>query len=136
MAGHGEEEIKQFVRSCYLVFGTLMVLTVVTVGLSYMQWAVQTAIVVGLTVATIKASLVGLYFMHLISEQKIIYWTLGLTLSFFIMVMTIPTSWYMDGVVTDSVWSVNEPGLQEVAHDGDHGTELDEGDGHEEGSGH
>jgi caa(3)-type oxidase subunit IV len=138
MAGHSEEELKQFVRTCYLVFGTLMVLTVVTVGLSYMQWSVQTAIVVGLTVAAIKGSLVALYFMHLISEQRVIYWALGLTACFFFMVMTIPVSWYMDGVTTDSVWTVREPGLQPIAHDGDHGADQGEqGDGgHEEDSAH
>jgi len=139
MAGHSEEELKQFVRNCYVVFGSLMVLTIVTVGLSYMQWAVQTAIVVGLTVAVIKGSLVALYFMHLISEKRIIYWTLALTACFFFMVMAIPVSWYMDGVTTDSVWTVREPGLKAVAHNGDHGADQgDHGDGggHEEDAAH
>ena len=138
MAGHSEEELKQFVRNCYVVFGALMILTVVTVGLSYMQWTVQTAIVVGLTVAVVKGSLVALYFMHLISEQKVIYWALGLTASFFIMVMTIPTAWYMDSVTTDSVWTVREPGLKPAAHNGDHGADHGEDDdaGHEEAPAH
>jgi hypothetical protein len=33
-------------------------------------------IVVALVVATTKGSLVALYFMHLIDERKLIYWTL------------------------------------------------------------
>ena len=138
MAGHSEAEVKQFVRSCYMVFGALMVLTVVTVGLSYMSWDEPTAIVVGLTVASIKASLVALYFMHLINEEKIIYWALGLTFSFFFMVMAIPTSWYMDEMKIDSLWTVREPGLQADAHHGGHDEGGGEGDhgGSEEGGAH
>jgi caa(3)-type oxidase subunit IV len=112
-----------------------MVLTVITVGLSYMSWSVPTAIVVGLTVACVKGSLVALYFMHLINEERIVYWTLGLTFTFFIMVMSIPTSWYMDEVKTDSLWTVAEPGLQADAHHGGHDEEGDHG-GAEEGGAH
>ena len=119
MAGHSEAEIRQYVRSCYMVFGALMMFTVITVGLSYMDWTEPTAIVVGLTVATIKASLVALYFMHLISEEKVIYWLLALAAGFFVFLLYLPTGWYMDEVKVDPVWSVVKPGLEAPAHHGD-----------------
>ena len=44
-----------------------------------------------LVVATIKASLVACFFMHLISEKKLIFWVLALTVVFFVFLMLIPT---------------------------------------------
>ena len=48
-----------------LVFVSLMVLTVVTVAVSYLHLPVTAAIAVALVVATVKGSLVAGYFMHL-----------------------------------------------------------------------
>jgi heme/copper-type cytochrome/quinol oxidase subunit 4 len=55
------------------------------------------AIAVALLIASVKASLVALFFMHLKGEVRSIVWTLLLTAIFFIAVMTIPVSWYLDG---------------------------------------
>jgi len=41
-------------------------------------------------VATVKGSLVACYFMHLISEKKLILWVLALTVAFFIVLMLVP----------------------------------------------
>jgi caa(3)-type oxidase subunit IV len=48
------------------------------------------AISVALVVATVKAGLVAGYFMHLISEQKVILWVLLLCASFFVFLMVLP----------------------------------------------
>ena len=45
---------------------------------------------VALIVATIKGSLVAMYFMHLLHERKVIYWVLILTVIFFIFMMFVP----------------------------------------------
>ena len=79
-----------------IVFGSLMVLTVVTVGVYYLDLSVGVAIALALTIATIKASLVACYFMHLISERKLIYWVLILTVAFFIPLLLLP--------VLTSIW--------------------------------
>ena len=84
------EEIKKHVRTYILVFASLMVLTIVTVAISYLHLNVGAAIAVALVVATIKGSLVASYFMHLISEKKAIYATLILTVIFFILLMSLP----------------------------------------------
>ena len=76
------------------VFLALMVLTVVTVGvsrLSYLHERPAMAITVALLIAGIKGSLVAAYFMHLISERKAIYSILILTVAFFVVLMFIPS---------------------------------------------
>ena len=96
MAGH--EDIDKHVRTYMMVFGALMALTVVTVAVSYLDLSVVQAIVLALFVATIKGSLVACYFMHLISEKKMIYWTLLLTVFFFAVLMLVPTLWAGDPI--------------------------------------
>ncbi len=66
-------DIKKEIKVYLLVFGALAVGTVITVALSYAHFPLPLAISVALLVATIKASLVACYFMHLISERKLIY---------------------------------------------------------------
>ncbi|MSS73033.1 MAG: hypothetical protein EXS64_16295 [Candidatus Latescibacteria bacterium] len=85
------EEIRKHVRVYMIVFAALAVLTVVTVGVSYIHLPVHTAIIVALIIASVKGSLVAAYFMHLISEEKIIYWVLVLTALFFVVLMLLPT---------------------------------------------
>jgi cytochrome c oxidase subunit 4 len=51
-------------------WGTLLVLTVVTVGASYLDLGHTGNLLVALFIATIKASVVALIFMHLLWDQK------------------------------------------------------------------
>lgn len=85
-----DHDIKAHVRTYVMVFGALMVLTFVTVGVSYLHMPVLPAVAVALAIATFKASLVAMYFMHLKSEVKIIYWSLYLTAVFFVLVFALP----------------------------------------------
>ena len=59
----------------YIAVGvSLLLLTLLTVGLSYVNFGTQRAnIVVALIVATFKAGLVAMVFMHLSSEKWTIY---------------------------------------------------------------
>ena len=50
-----------------------------------------------LLVATVKGSLVACYFMHLISEKKLIYAVLGLTFVFFVVLLALPSLTVHDG---------------------------------------
>lgn len=90
-------DIDRHVRIYIIVFVTLMVLTIVTVAVSRFHLPVPLAVTVALLVATIKGSLVGCYFMHLISERKLIYAVLALTVAFFIALMALPIFSYHDG---------------------------------------
>jgi len=83
-------EIDKYVRIYITVFVALMVLTIVTVAVSRFHLPLPVAVSVALLVATIKGSLVACYFMHLISEKKVIYGVLVLTALFFIALLLLP----------------------------------------------
>ena len=83
------EEVKKHVKTYLLVFGSLLVLTVVTVGVSYLHLSTPAAVFLALLVATIKGSLVALFFMHLSHEKRIIYYTIALTAILFCFLMMI-----------------------------------------------
>ena len=98
MDAHSAEDIKKSVKTYYTIFGALMVLTIVTVGVSYLHLPVAMAVLVALVVATVKGSLVALFFMHLIDERKIIYYTLALTVVFFVFIMVVPLATNLDKI--------------------------------------
>lgn len=87
---HTVEDLKKHVRVYILVFVSLLVLTLVTVAVSTLHLAVPQAIAVALIIATIKGSLVACYFMHLISEKKLILWVMALTVAFFVVLLLVP----------------------------------------------
>lgn len=80
-------DIQKHVRVYLIVFASLAVLTIVTVAVSYLHLEVHEAIIIALIIATIKGGLVASYFMHLISEKKLIYGILILTVIFFLALM-------------------------------------------------
>jgi caa(3)-type oxidase subunit IV len=93
MSGHSAEAVKKQIRGYYLVFAALAVLTVVTVGVSYLELSMPQAVAVALLVATVKASLVAAIFMHLRAEKKIIWVVLAFAAAFFIVLLLYP-SWH------------------------------------------
>ncbi len=82
--------VKQEVKVYVMVFTALAVLTVVTVAISYLRLPTALAILVAMVVASVKAGLVGGYFMHLLSEKKVILWLLLLCAAFFVVLMGLP----------------------------------------------
>ena len=82
--------VRQHVRVYVMVFAALALLTVVTVAISYLHLPTGYAVGIALMVATVKASLVALYFMHLISEEKVILWLLLLCAAFLVALMVLP----------------------------------------------
>ena len=90
MSSDSHADIDRQVKIYILVFVTLMVLTLVTVAVSRLHLPVAAAVAVALAVASVKGGLVAGYFMHLISERKLIYWVLGFTVAFFLAVLLIP----------------------------------------------
>jgi cytochrome c oxidase subunit IV len=90
MAGDHAVDIDKHVRVYIMVFVALMVLTVVTVAISRFHLPVPIAVTVALIVALIKGSLVAGYFMHLVSEKKLIYAVLALTAVFFAALIALP----------------------------------------------
>jgi cytochrome c oxidase subunit 4 len=98
MDAHASEDISKHVRTYLIVFVALMALTCLTVGVSYLHLATREAIFVALLIATIKGSLVALFFMHLIDERRLIYSVLVLTAVFFIFMMFVPLATILDRI--------------------------------------
>lgn len=96
MAGHSAEEIKKETRIYILVFVSLAALTLITVGVSYLDLGVGAGIALALFIAAIKGSLVAAFFMHLLSERKLIYAVLLLTLVFFVALLVLPLGGHAD----------------------------------------
>ena len=90
-------DIDKHVRVYITVFVALMVLTLVKVAISYLDLATPIAVTVALLVAVVKGSLVACYFMHLISEKKLIYAVLVLTAVFFVALLALPVITHSDG---------------------------------------
>jgi cytochrome c oxidase subunit 4 len=90
-------DIDRHVRVYITVFVALMVLTIVTVAISRFHLPVPLAVTVALVVAIIKGSLVACYFMHLVSEKKLIYAVLVLTAAFFVVLLALPVITVSDG---------------------------------------
>ena len=88
-ASHADDH-RQHVRTYIKVFLALMVLTVATVAVARVQLMIPLAVTVALVIAITKGSLVASFFMHLISEKKVILGTLLLTLAFFLVLMLLP----------------------------------------------
>jgi len=97
MTGDHAVDIDKHVRIYITVFVALMVLTIVTVTVSRFHLPVPIAVTVALIVAIIKGSLVACYFMHLISEKKLIYAVLALTAAFFVVLLVVPVITVHDG---------------------------------------
>jgi cytochrome c oxidase subunit IV len=90
-------DIDRHVRIYITVFVALMILTIVTVAISRIHLAVPIAVTVALIVAIVKGSLVARYFMHLVSEKKLIYAVLVLTVVFFAALMALPAFTHFNG---------------------------------------
>ena len=90
-------DIDRHVRVYITVFVALMVLTIVTVAISRFHLPVPIAVTVALFVAIVKGSLVAGYFMHLVSEKKLIYAVLVLTAAFFAALLALPVFTVSDG---------------------------------------
>ena len=92
-------DIDRQVRTYILVFVSLMALTIITVTISRLHLPVPAAVTVALIVACIKGGLVASYFMHLISERKLIYWVLGFTVTCFFAVLLLPLWTHYDPIL-------------------------------------
>jgi len=73
------------IRTYIVVWGALIVLTAVTVAVSYVHLGLMN-VVVALLIASAKASLVALFFMHLRYESRLV-WGFALTPIFFLVLI-------------------------------------------------
>jgi cytochrome c oxidase subunit 4 len=77
------EAIRKEINKYLVVFGALAGLTIITVAIAQFHLPTWQAVVLALVVASVKGFLVAAFFMHLLSERKLIYAVLVLTVFFF-----------------------------------------------------
>lgn len=105
--GHGHGSYWHHVRPYLLVGAALFVFTVITVGLSYvdfdhMMGSQGMNIKVGLAVATFKVCLVGAFFMHLLTEKGTIWRPLVFTFIFCLVLFLLCLLAYTDPIQSTS----------------------------------
>lgn len=95
MSDHSADHFSHHIRRYLFVFYALLFGTLITVGASYIPFGNRAMnIGVALFIAICKATLVACYFMHLISERKMIYFIMAFTGMFFAGLMFL-TLWSM-----------------------------------------
>ena len=95
MSDPHSEHVAKHVRVYITVFVALLVGTAITVGMYYVHFeSVSLTVTIAVFIATVKASLVAGFFMHLVSEKKSIYTVLAVTAFFFAGLMAL-TVWAM-----------------------------------------
>ena len=93
------EDIKHHIVVYRNVFIGLLILTVTTVGVSYLHFPyVWIGLFVGLLIACVKGFLVAANFMHLNYEKNFIYGTLLLTIVFFFVLLFMPLFWHTNNL--------------------------------------
>ena len=103
------DDIQNHIKIYRNVFIGLLILTVFTVGASYIHFElIWVGVSVGLLIASVKGYLVAANFMHLNNEKKAIYWILILTISFLIVLFFIPMLWENNLVTSEntSLWDI------------------------------
>lgn len=105
MSEHTTDHFQEHVRRYLYVFYALLFGTLITVGASYIPFGNREFnIGVALLIAIAKASLVACYFMHLISERKMIYFIMAFTAFFF------------TGLMFLTLWSFSDNPWHTVTH--------------------
>ncbi|HEY8514268.1 MAG TPA: cytochrome C oxidase subunit IV family protein [Candidatus Binatia bacterium] len=69
------------VRTYLIIFGCLAVLTLMTVGVAYMNLPHAAGVVIALVIAAAKVFLIAAFFMHLRGEGKLINWSVAVCLA-------------------------------------------------------
>ena len=94
------EEIHKSIKKILWVGGLLVICTGLTVWLSFIELPTHSLnIIVGMILATIKAALVALIFMHLNHEKIIIYKFLFFTFAFALALFLLFYFSYIDPLV-------------------------------------
>jgi caa(3)-type oxidase subunit IV len=76
-AEHGALDKSAEVRIYLVIFGCLAVLTLMTVGVAYMNLPHAAGVVIALVIAALKVFLIASFFMHLRGEGRLINWSVA-----------------------------------------------------------
>lgn len=122
MAGDSPEAIKKAQRLYMFIGAVLFGGTILTVLVATQPWldfgkhGFDTwDLVIGLSIATVKATLVALIFMHLNHEKRLVYWlfSFGLVAAFFLVALIALAKW--DPIRYNGFWN-GKPGSEKIIH--------------------
>ena len=77
------------IRGYSIVLAALIVLTIITVWISFLPLSAGWHLALGLSIGVIKASLVAVFFMHLLRSPKLI-WAIVAVALFWLIVVLMP----------------------------------------------
>jgi cytochrome c oxidase subunit 4 len=102
------------VRTYLMVFASLAVLTMMTVGVAYLNLPGSMGVIIAILIAVTKATLIGAFFMHLRDEGKFINFSLGvcLMLVLVLLVFVMPDL----GLVEEELASIQNREIDAHAH--------------------
>ena len=80
-AAHTAHDTSAEVRTYLIIFGSLAALTLLTVGVAYMNLPHAAGVVIALVIAALKVFLIASFFMHLRTEHRLINWSIGVCLA-------------------------------------------------------
>lgn len=89
MSNNTPENYEGYGKRCLLVFGVVMLITLMMVGVHYAHLATATSIALTLAAAAVNATLVAGYLMHIVSEKKFTLTVLLFTMIFFVMLFVL-----------------------------------------------
>ena len=108
MAGDSPEEIKKALKKYKLIGACLFIGTVLTVavavvpGMDYGNKGFSTGdLIIGLLIASVKASLVMYIFMHLNAEKKMIYFFYGMAIVMALVLFFLTRMAFIDPIEAD-----------------------------------
>lgn len=79
------------VTTYVVVLGILLVLTVLTVAVSFFELTGRWHVVIGLSIAVCKAALVVLFFMHAIHSPRVTWAVIAVTIAWLVGVLFVLT---------------------------------------------
>jgi caa(3)-type oxidase subunit IV len=79
-AAHVAHDTSAEVRTYLIIFGALGALTLLTVGVAYMNLPHAAGVVIALVIAAVKVFLIASFFMHLRGEGRLINWSVAVCL--------------------------------------------------------
>jgi caa(3)-type oxidase subunit IV len=80
-AKHGPVDKSAEVQTYLIIFGCLAILTLMTVGVAYMNLPHAAGVVIALVIAAAKVFLIAAFFMHLRAEGRLINWSVAVCLA-------------------------------------------------------
>jgi len=86
-AKHTGHDTSAQVRTYLTIFGALAALTLLTVGVAYMNLPHAAGVVIALVIAATKVFLIASFFMHLRGEARLINWSIAVCLALLLVLI-------------------------------------------------